>query len=146
MNHTMLILARTQEQLEQWSRTWRSSPGHELWLGITARTQEQLDEIVPALLRTPATLHFVDIKGWESEDGAKLQRWLIPSPERRYGPPSLEWVVSRTSGLVARSLRNQCVTTNVPFACDHEIDGWKWDQWPSLFRKPQNRHFKECCE
>lgn len=93
-------------------------PWRNVWLGVTAENQEEADRRIPALLKVPATVHFIsaepllepiDVSRWMTETG-----W----------PHSLDWVITGCeSGRNARPfpvdgdrmLRDQCKTAGVAF-------------------------------
>ncbi len=127
-----------------------------VWLGVSAETQEEADRRIPLLLATPARTRFVSIEpmlgainlqGW---DGRWIRNYLDHTyvPERRRGP--LDWVIcGGESGPGARpmqeewarSLRDQCVSAGVPFffkqwggmakrKAGRLLDGKEWNQEP----------------
>lgn len=138
-----------------------------IWLGVTAENQEQADKRIPILLSIPAAKRFVSIEpmlgpvdlrelrlpksnfvydsilgrkhsnyyqsDWYSESSNKLD-WIITGSESGPGrrPMNQDWV---------RSLRDQCITADVPFLLKQmpingklvkmpELDGKVWNQKP----------------
>lgn len=132
-------------------RTERWPPPN-VWLGTSVENQRWADIRVPHLLRTPAEVRFlscepllgpVDLTAWLETDreaaGEPSGRveWIIVGGEsgRNARPMHLDW---------ARSLRDQCVPTGVPFffkqwggrtpkAGGRELDGRTWDEMPTRF-------------
>lgn len=122
-----------------------------IWLGITAENQEQADKRIPILLTIPAAVRFISIEPMLScinlksiskpNQGAvnanvldehgyyQGLKWVICGAETGSGkrPMDLDW---------ARSLRNQCFDTGVPFFFkkdslgNHTLDGQIWEQLP----------------
>ena len=118
-----------------------SWPLPNVWLGVSAEDQATADERIPILLAAPAAV-----------------RWLSAEPllgpmqidEYLAGPAGLDWVVaggesgSRARPMEAawaRSLRNQCLCTEVSFffkqwggrtskAGGAVLDGREWRQFP----------------
>lgn len=101
-----------------------------IWLGVTAETQQRADERIPILLETPAAVRFVSL---EPMLGPVDLRWVHAQPRTHY-PPSgrqtvtfddpLDWVIlGGETGPGARPMRpecalhvyRQCQTARVPF-------------------------------
>jgi len=124
-----------------------------LWLGVSASTQNDLDDLVPNLLRTPSVVHFLSLEPlvehvniveyldsieWHTSD-EPMDAWLDwvivgseSGPHRR--PCKIEWI---------ESIVEQCQAANVPvFVKQAEIDGKLvkmpkilgkvWDQYPEV--------------
>ena len=78
-----------------------TSPGENIWLGVTAETQEQADTRIPLLLDTPASVRFVSIEPMLEPVDVFSGYRAIGGPPRarrqgeRDGPyvPSLDWVI-----------------------------------------------------
>lgn len=147
-------------------RHWKAWPLPNVWLGVSVENQEWADIRVPALVETPAAVRFlscepllgpVDVSRWlprplcdscEADMGAPMCNtcyadfksnhvgWVIAGGESGAGfrPVEQEWV---------RSLRDQCVTSGVPFlfkqwggrtpkSGGRELDGLKWDEYPEV--------------
>lgn len=92
---------------------WRSVWPQNVWLGITAETQELVQQRIPILIRQPAAVKFVSCEPLLGP--VELTQWL----ENR-----INWViVGGESGRSARpmhpswvrSLRDQCLSTGIPF-------------------------------
>ena len=120
-----------------------------IWLGVTAENQEQADKRIPILLQIPAAKRFVSIEPMLGpmdieiylNDGALCLEtpqpaldWVICGAESGPGrrPMNKEWV---------RSLKEQCVSANIPFFFKQMYEGNKkvkmplfegevWDQSP----------------
>ena len=112
-----------------------------VWLGVTAESQEAADERIPLLLQTPAAVRFVSCEpllgpidlGLVDENGgpndfARLSGldWVIVGGESGPGarPMYPDW---------ARSLRDQCQAAGVPFF---------FKQW-GAFKPLRARHWLE---
>jgi protein gp37 len=127
-------------------------PPPNIWLGTSVENQRWADIRVPHLLRTPAAVRFLSCEPLLGP--VDLTAWLGTHREA-VGEPSgsIEWViVGGESGRNARpmhpdwarSLRDQCVATGVPFffkqwggrtpkAGGRELDGRTWDEMPTRF-------------
>lgn len=136
--HTFQILTKRPERMRDlltlWDRvgiTGDHFHGHPLpnvWLGVSAGTQESADEFVPLLLNTPAVvrwisaeplLGFLDINRfmWLSQASRKpLINWLVAGGESGNGarPMHPQW---------ARALRDQCKAAGVPYFFK------QWGEW-----------------
>ncbi len=87
-----------------------------LWLGVTARTQAELDERLPKLLSIPAAKRFVDLAPSERIDLAISRMKTVPP---------IDWVTVRGDAdplhpAWARGPRDQATSAGVPFA----FTGW----------------------
>lgn len=108
-----------------------------VWIGTTVEDQRRADERIPHLLRVPARVRFLSMEPLLS--GVNLERWLWasgvdgePAPRNEPHQPCLHWVIAGgesgprarpTDPAWARSLRDQCAATDVPFF-------WKqWGRW-----------------
>ena len=129
-----------------------------VWLGVTVENQEQADKRIPILLQIPAVVRFVSVEPMlgpvdiykyldiydpptlSNPDGYNpdkvLLDWVIcgseTGPNRR--PANIEWV---------RRLRDQCVSSGVPFFLKQmeignrvvkmpELDDQVWAQFPEV--------------
>ncbi|MFA5650702.1 MAG: DUF5131 family protein, partial [Proteiniphilum sp.] len=129
-----------------------------IWLGVTAENQQRADERIPILLQIPAAVRFVSVEPMLSK--VDLSSWLPHCLDFSYttDPGRLDWVIvggETGSGARlmesdwARSLREQCTDSEVPFffkkhgdawCClygvnpkyreNSELDGQKWEQMP----------------
>jgi protein gp37 len=127
-----------------------------VWLGVSVETQQWANFRIPALLQAPAAVRFlscepllgpitlalpsydaVDNVHWDF-DALRFLDWVIVGGESGPGarPMHPEW---------ARSLRDQCTASGVPFlfkqwggrtpkAGGRELDGHTWDQFPQEVR------------
>lgn len=113
-NLDWLLLTKRPENIAKlvpWGATWPTN----VWLGVTAETQENADQRIPLILQYPAAVHFVSAE--PLLEAISLTRYLVG--ERRVG-----WVIAGgESGPGARpsdpdwfrSLRDECVQHDVPF-------------------------------
>lgn len=133
--HTYLVLTkRPQRMYEYFTKkiedgfTWREGityvPLPNVWLGVTAENQDAADERIPWLMKTPAAKRFVSVEPMLGQvdldtingafgcvDVGDLD-WVICGGETGPGarPMRPDW---------ARSLRDQCVSADVPFFFKH---------------------------
>lgn len=114
-----------------------------LWLGVTVEHPDYLYRIED-LLKTPAAVRFVSVEPMLEEivfnrvdlmhRGIPGISWIVCGSETGPGkrPMELDW---------ARSLRDQCVESGVPFFFkkdsngNHELDGRVWEEFPELAEK-----------
>jgi protein gp37 len=124
-------------------------PMPNVWLGTSVEDQSTADARIPHLLATPAAVRFVSAEPLlgpvlldDMCDGVKFVdalggKWWHDSepPHIECGKPRLDWViVGGESGKHARpmhpkwarSLRDQCVSTGVPFFFK------QWGEWVSV--------------
>jgi len=114
---------------------WGKIPG-DIWLGVTAESQEQADKRIPVLLQTPAAVRFVSVEPMlgpvdllniqiniDTELDALNGTHGIMKPYR-YVNNNLDWVIcgcesgpgARPINIGwARSLRDQCKSAGVSF-------------------------------
>jgi protein gp37 len=132
-----LLLTKRPEnilKMSPWGNNWPEN----VWVGTSVGTQARAIERIPELLKVPAKVRFlsceplleaVDLTSWLPE----LQ-WIICGGESgpRHRPFNPQW---------ARSLRDQCLETNIPFffkqhgGLHHDsggnlLDGQIWQQFP----------------
>ncbi|HEU02882.1 hypothetical protein LCGC14_1116770 [marine sediment metagenome] len=94
-------------------------PWPNVWLGVTAGTQETADELIPILLDTPAALRFVSYEpALEAVDFSRFMSgidWLIAGSESgpKARPAELDWY---------RAARDQCDRGDVPFVLKQFAD------------------------
>ncbi len=137
MRHLMALENELREKDDEEgieNRAFQEWPLPNVWLGVTVCNQQEVDEKIPILLSTPAAKRFVsaepmlgpvDLRG-------KLMRWTRPDASGSWFSPVpgkvperlLDWVIcggetgpgARTMNPDwARSLRDQCKATGVPF-------------------------------
>jgi protein gp37 len=113
---------------QNWPGTW---PLPNVWLGVSAENQHWADIRIPALLDTTAAVRFlscepllgpVDLSPWlgSDDDVSSWYRarpdWVIAGGESGHAarPMHPDW---------ARSLRDQCTSTGVPFLLK------QWGEW-----------------
>ena len=121
--HTFLFLTKRSGKME-WvcRRLWKNDLPKNVWFGITAENQRRLDERTLDLLKIIASVRIVS-----------FEPLLGPIDARRYlGQDGINWtIVGGESGPGARpmnpawvrSLRDQCVSTDVPFLFK------QWGEW-----------------
>jgi protein gp37 len=102
-------------------------------LGVSVENQAAADERIPLLLQTPAAKRFISIEPMLGAINLRLHRRNIDQvivgaetgPGKRH--MSRHW---------ARSIRDQCITADVPFFFkkdalgDHKLDGKIWEELP----------------
>ena len=114
-----------------------------LQIGVSVENQDAADERVKWLVRLPAKVRFLSMEPLlGGADVPHLERiqWVIAGCESGRGsrPMDLAWV---------RSLRDQCVSTGVPFFFKQQmmgkelvnlptLDGKVWDEFPSEPQQP----------
>jgi protein gp37 len=107
-----LLLTKRPENIKIMA-PWPSLWPRNVWLGITAETQEMAQQRIPILLQYPAVVKFVSCEPLLGS--IELIQWL---------ENSIDWViVGGESGRFARpmhpswvrSLRDQCFSTSIPF-------------------------------
>ena len=112
-----------------------------VWLGVSTEDQKWADIRIPALLDTPAAVHFLSCEpliGPVSLKGSQLPGWVIVGGESGPGarPMDTFW---------ARHIVNQCTETGTPvfvkqmgsvWAREHGCagKGGDWDSWPGDLR------------
>lgn len=156
--HTFQILTKRHARMRSFLKGFEPLPN--VWLGVSAESQQWADIRIPALLDTPAAVRFISAEPLLGP--ISLMRWLNGG----FGnvAPDLHWViVGGESGAGARimspdwarDLRDECVAADVPFlfkqwgawgptnekdtmqrvgkrAAGRELDGRTWDQYPLL--------------
>jgi len=94
-----------------------------VWLGVSAERQQEADERIPLLLRTPAAVRFISAEPLLGPIDMHL--WMLTCP-------AIDWViVGGESGPGARpmhpdwarSIRDQCAEADVPFFFK------QWGEW-----------------
>jgi len=154
--HTFQVLTkrprRMQGMLERWLANGNEIDGHwtpapNVWLGTSVEDQKWADQRIPLLLEAPAAVRFLSCEPLLGSidlrldpETAKALHWVIAGGESGpgYRPMQLEW---------ARSLRDQCRKTRVPFffkqwggrtpkAGGRELDGEIWDEMPTRSALP----------
>lgn len=96
----------------RWLDKWKNGdPPNNVWVGVTAETQEMANRRIPQLMKIPAKIHYVSCEpllenicllGFEGVD------WVICGGETGSNARLMnaDWVMS---------LRNQCRDANIPF-------------------------------
>jgi protein gp37 len=116
------------EHGDGWQSMWTQGvPPENVWLGITVCNQQEADRDIPKLLATPARVRFLSCEPMRGpiDLGINLGGIRLTDESRWQGSlPLIDWVIAGgESGLKARashpdwfrSLRDQCVSANVPF-------------------------------
>lgn len=137
--HIYIVLTKRPQRIIDFYN-WKSSfgvpwvPKNNVWLGVTAENQKTANERIPELLKIPAAVRFVSVEPMlgpvdlQQVTYQKLKNW-IQNNETQYG---LDWVIcGGESGPGARpihpdwarSLRDQCQATEVPFFFK------QWGEW-----------------
>lgn len=113
-----------------------------VWLGVSCEDQATADERIPLLLQTPAAVRWISAEPLLGPLSIGL--YLTRSNHRTEAPghAGLDWVVvGGESGpnarpmhpAWARTLRDQCVASRVPFFFK-QIGEWTWHDFPVLDR------------
>lgn len=120
--HTFLVLTKRSERMRQWLREWVKQGGEVLpnvWLGVSVENQQYIDERVPHLVETPASIRFVS---YEPALGPADFRTYF-RPYKQWPEPKLDWIIvggesgpeSRHLDVAwARSTVEQCRAAGVP--------------------------------
>ncbi len=160
--HTFIVLTKRAKDLYFLNYIAKSSdvkyqPLLNLWLGVSVENQKAADERIPLLLKTPAALRFVSVEPMlENIDlGEFLPAWdEYGYPVNQLTAKSLDWVICGCESGTnrrpfnadwARSLRDQCEESGVPFFLKQmsvngkivhmpELDGQVWNQIPGVNR------------
>jgi protein gp37 len=146
--HTYLILTKRPERMRQFITDWLPGawglattslqlldrPIPNIWLGVSAETQNEADARIPILLQTPAAVRFVSVEPMLGE--VNLIPYLLPIGYNwdydRRGPARINWVIcGGESGPGARPLhpdwvrgvRDACQDAGVPFFFK------QWGEW-----------------
>ena len=110
---------------------WHSLPLPNVWLGVSVENQSAADERIPFLTKTPAAVRFLSCEpllGPIDTLEARMKAW----DGSAFPPPKIDWVIAGgESGPHARpmhpdwarSLRDQCVASAVPFFFK------QWGEW-----------------
>lgn len=125
-------LGNTPEGTE--TRKWAQKPVQNIWLGVTAENQQTADKRIPILLQIPAAVRFVsvepmlgpvDLERWLPIEWSEVgETWIEAFPGKHCYDTRLHWVIcgGETGPGArpmhpdwARSLRDQCQATGVPF-------------------------------
>jgi protein gp37 len=117
-----------QQDLANWS-LGRLTPQN-VWIGVSVENQEMAEKRIPELIEIPAKVRFLscepllgplDLSYWLEDPVLPLVDWVICGGEsgtdRNIRAMHPEW---------ARSLRDQCVASNVPFFFK------QWGSWQPL--------------
>ena len=149
--HTFIILTKRPENVYRklnkitWEYNRLNITWPNLWLGVTVENQDN-DWRIKHLLQIPAARRFVSVEpmlgpvvfsdwgydylaGWNHE----VTRDINGDPEPyQVQTEKIDWVICSPMNLDwARSLRDQCITANVPFFYKRgELDGKLWHQFP----------------
>jgi protein gp37 len=130
--HTFMLLTKRPEAMYEYFQrvcSWMKKPLGNLWLGISASTQAELDERWEHLREIPAAVRFVSLEPlleeveW-SRYGLKNLDWIIAGPETGPGarPMDLDWV---------RAIRDRCQDAQVPFFYKRgPLDGVMYQEFP----------------
>jgi protein gp37 len=161
--HTFQVLTKRAERMRQWFAGDRADSvglamltivdriphGHRrvpwplpnVWLGVSAERQQEADERIPTLIRTPAAVRFVSCEPLLGPIDLTVPN--IAMGCGKYGFPDLHWIIAGgESGPGARpmhphwarSLRDQCAAAGVSYFFK------QWGEWiPSTeLRYPLN--------
>lgn len=143
--HTFMLLTKRPENIVNRLLASNLSLPANIWLGVTVENQEQAYNRIPELLKMPAAVHFVscepllgpvDLAPYLFDPSLGHFGCIIdpnqPGGAKYYQPPGISWVIcGGESGPHARpmhpdwarSLRDQCAATHVPFMFK------QWGEW-----------------
>jgi len=130
-------------------------PLSNVWLGVTAENQEQVEKRIPILLQIPAAVHWVSVEPMLSDVDLTFWAQFEHPDNEGYGVDAikgLDWVVCGCeSGSKARptnldwivNLKDDCQEAGVPFFLKQmsvngklvkmpELDGDIWDEYPQV--------------
>uniref|UniRef100_A0A6M3IYR3 Phage protein Gp37/Gp68 n=1 Tax=viral metagenome TaxID=1070528 RepID=A0A6M3IYR3_9ZZZZ len=125
--HKYLILTKRPQRLYEWAD---STNAHlelihpHIWLGVSCENQQRANERIPILLQIPAAVRFVSIEPCLGDINLNLCHECQADPDQCHEHNKLDWVIlGGETGPGARSMhpnwvrsiRDQCVTANVPF-------------------------------
>jgi protein gp37 len=131
--HIFMVLTKRPENMRRIIKDFYATrfsgkrPIPNLWLGVTAENQERADERIPILLQIPAAVRFVSVEPMLGEIDLRLFKYLDYGKGKAPIRAFLNWVISGCESGPharhfeghewnwARSLRDQCVSANVPF-------------------------------
>lgn len=152
---TYQILTKRPENIaSRLPHDWGKDGWPNVWLGVSGEDQKRLDERMPILLATPASLRFlsyepalgpIDLRQYIKQG---LLGWVITGGESgnagKYRPMEIEWM---------RSAQAQCSAYDVPVfnkqLGTHQakllklknMKGGDWTEWPSNLKDLQVREF-----
>lgn len=146
--HTFQILTKRAGQMALMEHACGIPELPNLWLGVTAESQERADERIPPLLQTPAAIRFVSVEPMLGPVKLFAGSWMAPvwfcTPDNSDG---LDWVIigcesgpnRRPMDLEwALDLVRQCQATGIPvFVKQLDIDGRvskEPTEWPEELR------------
>lgn len=134
MHEFILGLPQRDHTFRLWVAAGGEWPLSNLWLGVTAENQARADERIPILLQIPAAVRFVsvepmlgpvDLERWLPIEWSEVgETWIEAFPGKHCYDTRLHWVIcgGETGPGArpmhpdwARSLRDQCQATGVPF-------------------------------
>lgn len=113
-----------------------------VWIGTTVEDQQRANERIPHLLRIPARVRFLSVEP-QIEQIVMLPSWILDydySGGRTVASPRVDWVIcggesgprARPLDLAwARSLRDQCKASGVPFFMKQLGAHVRWDGFAS---------------
>ncbi len=131
--HTFQVLTKRAARMRDYinGRAWKDYPLPNVWLGVSVENQDAADERIPLLLNTPAAVRWISAEpllgALNIRPGIGLTFDNVPVE-----PPRIDWVVvGGESGQHsrpmhpdwARSLRDQCAASGVPFLFK------QWGEW-----------------
>lgn len=130
--HTFMLLTKRPENMKKAIESYNTSLMGNLWLGLTVCNQEEAEQKIPILLRTPGTVRFVSIEPMlGAVNLTDIQCIICDAPDVSFNAltgisdkEKLNWVIcggetgtrARQMDLDwARSLRDRCAEADVPF-------------------------------
>jgi protein gp37 len=158
--HRFFMLTKRYRRMRYWAVSRDASVLPNVAIGVSIETQAWAEKRIPALLETPAAMRFVSVEPCLSPVSLALMRLgrldaLAGDAKTRTGEiyaggHGLDWVIAgcesgpgrRTTCLDwFRTLRDECIHSNVPFFLKQmdvggklrhmpRLDGRVWDQRP----------------
>ena len=131
--HSHCAWASDSAAFHAWAEAWmRGTPPANAWLGATVIDQAEYDRDIGKLLRTPAAVHFLSVEPMLGPIDMRLGGASMPDYSAHRPLAPLSWVIcGGESGPGARpmhpewarSLRDQCKASGVPFLFK------QWGEW-----------------
>jgi len=137
--HIFQVLTKRQERMREFFTEYYQKANHDpfknLWLGVSVENQEKAEERIPPLARTPAAIRFLSCEPLLEKINLNYLpvNWIIVGSESgpNARPMDEDWV---------RSLRDQCLESNIPFFYKQKMEGRKKISMPKLDGKIHNEY------
>jgi protein gp37 len=150
LGHEFQVLTKRADRMRQWIsehgyRAWNSArlssnawPARNVWLGVSTERQQEADDRIPHLLRTPSAVRFISAEPlldridlvsplYTGEAGITMRGYLRDHAEPddfHHHASKLDWIIAGgesgpkarlTSAYWVRLLRDQCSAARTPF-------------------------------